>query len=91
MAVCRHDARIGVHPRSHEQGAGDEWAPSSPAVDVDERKDGHEDVDDVLYGGGYEVGVAGETGHAEDVCDLLTLASTLYPVPYGKDDSRSTS
>jgi hypothetical protein len=70
LAVAGHEACVGVHPDGHEGGADEERPASTPSVDEDEGKDGHEDVDDVLDGGGDEVGGAGQTCHAEDVGDV---------------------
>lgn len=68
-AVRRHQAGVGVHPGGHEEGADEEGPAAAPAVDEEEGWDGHDYVYYVLNGGGDEVGVAAEAGHAEDVDD----------------------
>ena len=52
VAVCCHEPGVGEHPDCHEDGADDEHGAPAPAVHVDESGDGHDDVDDVLDGGG---------------------------------------
>lgn len=70
MAVGGHETGVGEHPGGHEGGTDQERPTATPAVNEDERKDGHDDVDDILDGGGNKVVVALESGHTEDVGNL---------------------
>jgi hypothetical protein len=57
-----HEAGVGEHPGCHENGTDDEHGTTTPAVHVDESRNCHEDVDNILNGGSDEVDVASETG-----------------------------
>lgn len=52
VAVGCHESGVGEHPDCHEDGADDEHGAATPAIHVNESGDGHDNVDDVLDGGG---------------------------------------
>lgn len=70
MTVRSHQTGVGKHPDGHEKRAVDEHGAPTPAIHVDERRDGHADVDDVLDAGCDEVDVTAKSSHAEDVCNV---------------------
>lgn len=76
VAIGCHQTGVGKHPSGHEKGAYDERNAAAPAIDEDESKDGHEDVDDILNRRGDEIVVTLETSHTEDVRDLLVVSPT---------------
>ena len=69
LAVCGEKTSVDPEPGHHEGTANKQWPASSPSVNEDQGKDGHEDVDDVLNGRGDEVGVTCESSHAEHIGD----------------------
>lgn len=71
MAVAAKQAGIGEEPDSHEGSADEEGGAAAPAIDVEERWDSHDDIDNILDGGGDEERGAGEAGHGEDVGDVV--------------------
>ena len=70
MAVRGHNACVGEHPGHHQRRANDQWPAASPAVDENKSEYRHEDVDNVLNRGRDQIGIAGETGHPEDIRDI---------------------
>jgi len=80
VAVGFEDAGVGEEPGHHEGGADEEGGAAAPAVDVEEGGDGHDDVDDVLDGGGEEEVVLREAGHGEDEGDVVhyTICQLLF-------------
>jgi hypothetical protein len=71
VTVAAKQAGVGEEPDSHEGSADEEGGAAAPAIDVEERWDGHDNVDDILDGGGDEERGAGEAGHGEDVGDVV--------------------
>ncbi len=71
VPVGFENAGVGEEPGHHEGGADEEGGATAPAVDVEEGGDGHDDVDDVLDGGGEEEVVLREAGHGEDEGDVI--------------------
>ena len=71
MTVAAKQAGVGEEPDSHESGADEEGGAAAPAVDVEECWNSHDDVDNILDGGGNEERGAGEAGHGEDVGDVI--------------------
>ena len=67
MAVRFEETGICEHPGHHTNGAEEKGGAAAPAVDVEEGRDGHNNVDYVLDGGGNKEVVSGEAGHSEDV------------------------
>ena len=68
FAVRGLDATGDEHPGHHAEGAGEKRGATAELVDVDDGGDGHDDVDDVLDGGGEEGVVdAGALHHVHDV------------------------
>ena len=88
VAVADEDAAVGEEPGHHEGGADEEGGTTAPAVDVEEGRHGHDDVDDVLDRGGHEQVVSRETGHGEDVGDVVLRlgGSGVSKVEAGKDE-----
>lgn len=68
-AVGGEDAGVGEEPGCHQSGADEEGWTTAPAVHEEEGGDGHQYVDDVLDGGGDQVGVLCQTSHGEYVSD----------------------
>lgn len=71
LTVRRENASIGEHPGCHQGRADDEGRTSSPSIKPDQRRDGHEDIDNVLDRGGKKVGVALIACHGEDVGNVV--------------------
>ena len=67
MAVGFEETGICEHPGHHTEGPKEKGGAAAPAVDVEEGRDGHNDVDYVLDGGGNKEVVPREAGHGEDV------------------------
>ena len=67
VAVGFEETGICEHPGHHSDGAEEKGGAATPAVDVEEGRDGHNDVDYVLDGGGDKEVVPGEASHSEDV------------------------
>lgn len=62
-----HETTDEEEPKSHEDGADQEDGATTPTIDEENGRDGHEDVEDVLDGGGLEVSVlASDSGTLED-------------------------
>ena len=59
FTVAGHETCVGVHLDGHEGGADEKRPAATPSVNEDEGEYGHEDIDDVLGGGGDEVCGAG--------------------------------
>ena len=70
-AVSGQNAGVGEKPDGHEGRTGEESGAATDAVDPDQSRDGHDHVDDVLNGRGDKQGVAAQTGHGEDVGDVV--------------------
>lgn len=71
-SVGAHETTDEEEPESHEDGAEEENGTTTPAIDEEDGGDGHEDVEDVLDGGGLEVGIlAGDSGTLEDEDDVV--------------------
>lgn len=71
VTVRGHETGVDVHPDHHEDGADHKGVAATPAVTPDEGGDGHDNVDDVLDTGGDEQVVALQTGHGEDVGNVV--------------------
>lgn len=71
FTVGGEDTGVGVHPESHEDGADEQRGTATPSVDPEQRRDGHEHVDDVLDRRGEQVGVAAVASHGEDVGNVV--------------------
>lgn len=48
LAMCSEDTGVGEHPGHHQRGADDHCGTTSPAIEPDQGRHGHQDVDDVL-------------------------------------------
>ena len=66
-AVGRHQASVRKHESHHAKSAHKQRWPTSPAINVEQRRNGEDDIDDVLDRRGNEQIVASETSHGEDV------------------------
>ena len=78
LDTARHDltmngenTSVGEHPGAHEDGTHQKSWSTTPAVHPDQGGDGGEDVDDVVDGGGQEIGIATVSGHGEDVGNVV--------------------
>ena len=81
-AVNGEYAGIGEHPDCHEDSADQQSGTTSPTIDVEKGRNGHDHVDDVLNGGREEQSTVGLAGHEENVGDVVhhhVHASELGP------------
>jgi hypothetical protein len=67
VAVASHETSIREHPDGHKDGAEDKHRATAPAIHIDECGNGHQDVDDILNGGGNQVDVPGKSSHSKNV------------------------
>jgi hypothetical protein len=67
MAIASHETSICEHPDRHKDGAKDKHWATAPAIHVDEGGNGHEDVDDILDGGGDQIDISGQSRHGENI------------------------
>lgn len=70
LSISCQETSIGKHPNHHEQGTDKHSWATTPAVNPDQSRDGHDDIDDELNGG-WKKDIASQASHGEDIRDVV--------------------
>lgn len=71
VSVARHETAIGKQECEHSGSAEEEGRAAAPAVDPENGRDGHNDVNNVLDGARNEEVVSLESSHSEDIGNVV--------------------
>jgi len=71
VAVACEYASISEKPSHHQNSANEEGRTTAPAINVEEGRNCHDDIDDVLDRGGKEEIISSQAGHCKYVSDVV--------------------